>query len=162
MNRQVIVTHIVIAVTEVFQELDWVFISLFSFGLNCIFELFNCFLELAHLVVALRYSIENARVFAIDIQVKCSFEMLLRFFRFVVVQFGHTEIEVSRRVCFIELNGSLEVSYCLPVVAHVLVNQTSLDVHCLVFRELLLHLGKLIKCFVETQCSAIHKTQVEH
>lgn len=48
------------------------------------------------------------------------------------------------------------------VVAHVLVNQSALDVHGFVFWQLLHDLSKLIERFIKVACPSEHQTLVKH
>ena len=48
------------------------------------------------------------------------------------------------------------------MVAHVLVDQATLDVDGLVLGEQLLHSGELLECLMELLCTAEHQAQVEH
>ena len=62
----------------------------------------------------------------------------------------------------LENDRLFEISNRVLVVAHILVNETALDVDCLVVDEQLLHPSELLECLMKFLGAPIHQTQVEH
>lgn len=60
------------------------------------------------------------------------------------LKLGCPDMEKGLDAVLIDVNGLLEVLDGLVVVAHVLVDQPALDVHGLVFRQLLHDFGELV------------------
>ncbi len=48
------------------------------------------------------------------------------------------------------------------MVTHVLVDETALDVDCLVVLQQLLYFSELLQGFMETLCATVHETEMEH
>ena len=60
------------------------------------------------------------------------------------------------------LNRFLEILDSVFVVAHILVDKTSLNVDSLIVWQQFLHLGELLQGFVELLSSTVHQTEMEH
>lgn len=71
-------------------------------------------------------------------------------------------MEVGKRVFGVYLNCFLEVFNGVLVVAHLLINQTSLNVNCFIVWKVLLNFIELLQSLLMLLFSAIHETQMEH
>ena len=71
-------------------------------------------------------------------------------------------MEVRLGVFWLNFDSCLEILNRILMVAHVLVNQATLNVDCLVVGQKLLHLGKLLECLMELLCSSVHEAKMEH
>lgn len=71
-------------------------------------------------------------------------------------------MKVRQGVFGLNLDSLLEVLDCVLVIAHVLVDETTLDVDCLVVLQQFTNLSELLQGFVEMLGSAVHKSQMEH
>lgn len=71
-------------------------------------------------------------------------------------------MKVRQGVFGLNLDSLLEVLDCVLVIAHVLVDETTLDVDCLVVLQQFTNLSELLQGFVEMLGSAVHESQMEH
>ena len=71
-------------------------------------------------------------------------------------------MEVRLGVFWLNFDSCLEILNCILMVTHVLINQATLNVNCLVVGQKLLHLGKLLECLMELLCSSVHEAKMEH
>ena len=153
-NRQLVLLHIEVALCAVFQKLHIVLLRV-----NRFVEVFNGLVELAQGVVAAAESIVDGRVGAVALALREGFDGLVDQTR---LQFRHTHVEMRKGVFRLNAYGCYEILNRILVIAHILVNETSLNVDGLVGGQQLLHLSELLEGFMEFPCAPVHQAQMEH
>ena len=71
-------------------------------------------------------------------------------------------MEVRQGVVRINLNCFLEIIDGVLVVTHILIHKPTLDVNSLIICEVDLNIGELSQSLMESLCSSIHQTKMEH
>ena len=71
-------------------------------------------------------------------------------------QLGDAHVEVGESIVRLDANGCFKVSDGELVVAHVLVDEATLDVDRLVVLQQLLYFRELLQGFMEALCAAVH------
>ena len=71
-------------------------------------------------------------------------------------------MEPRKTVVWLDLEGCIKVSDGILMIAHILIDQTPLNIDCLILGEKLLDLGELLEGLVEFLSSSIHQAKMEH
>lgn len=150
-----VLLHIEVALSSILEEIDivWLFVDRAVEGFDGLFEVFQG-------VVAAAETVGDGCV--VWILKRCLFKVDDGLTDQSRLEFRCSHVEVRDGILRIDLDRRLEVLDGMLMIAHILVDETTLDVIRQVTRNELLNLGKLLKSLSKCTNAAEHEPQVEH